>query len=45
MEEMNQGELIKELSEKNTLQSILLLTEECKDLEELKEKIKTLLNK
>lgn len=44
-EEMNVGELLKQTAEENQTRKILEILNECKDLEEAKEKIKTLLNK
>ncbi len=44
-EEMNLGELLKETAEENQTRKILELLNECKTLEEAKEKIKALLNK
>ena len=44
-EEMNLGELLKETAEENQTRKILEILNECKDLEEAKEKIKALLNK
>lgn len=45
MEGMNLGELLKEVTEENTIRKILDILNDCKDLEEAKEKIKALLNK
>lgn len=45
MEEMNASEMIRELAEENQTRKILLILNECKDLEEAKEKTKALLNK
>lgn len=45
MEEMNLGEMVRTLAEENQTRKILTILEECKDLEEAKEKIKALLNK
>lgn len=44
-EEMNVGELLKETAEENQTRKILEILNECKDLEEAKEKIKALLRK
>ena len=47
-EEMNVGELLKEVAEENQTRKILEILEilnECKDIEEAKEKVKALLNK
>lgn len=44
-EEMNVGELLKQTAEENQTRKILEILNECKDLEEAKEKIKALLNK
>ena len=44
-EEMNVGELLKEVAEENQTRKILGILNECKDLEEAKEKVKALLNK
>lgn len=44
-EEMNLGELLKETAEENQTRKILELLNECKTVEEAKEKIKALLNK
>ena len=45
MDEMNTTELLVQQTEQKTKLEILLLLEQCKDLEEAKEKIKALLNK
>lgn len=45
MDEMNLGEMLKELAEENQTRKILEILENCKDLAEAKEKIKALLNK
>lgn len=45
MEEMNASEMIRELAEENQTRKILEILNECKDLEEAKEKTKALLNK
>lgn len=44
-EEMNVGELLKEVAEENQTRKILELLNECRDLEEAKEKVKALLKK
>ena len=44
-DEMNVGELVKEVAEENQTRKILEILNECKDLEEAKEKVKALLNK
>lgn len=44
-EEMNACELLKEVAEENQTRKILEILNNCKDLEEAKEKIKALLNK
>lgn len=44
-EEVNTSELLKEVAEENQTRKILEILNECKDLEEAKEKIKALLNK
>ncbi len=44
-EEMNVGELLREVAEENQTRKILEILSECKDLEEAKEKVKALLNK
>ena len=44
-EEMNISEMLRELAEENQTRKILEILNECKDLEETKEKIKSLLNK
>lgn len=44
-EEMNLSEMFKELAEENQTRKILEILENCKDLEEAKQKIKALLNK
>lgn len=45
VEEMNISEMLRELAEENQTRKILEILNECKDLEEAKEKIKSLLNK
>ncbi len=44
-EEMNVGELLKETAEENQTRKILEIINECKDLEEAKEKVRALLKK
>ena len=44
-EEMNVGELLKETAEENQTRKILEILNECKNLEEAKEKVKALLRK
>lgn len=44
-EEMNVGELLVEQTKENQTRLILEILNECKDLEEAKEKVKALLNK
>jgi hypothetical protein len=44
-DEMNLAELLKETAEENQTRKILAILDECKDLNEAKEKIKALLNK
>lgn len=44
-EDMNVGELLKETAEENQTRKILAILNDCKDLDEAKEKIKALLNK
>lgn len=44
-EEMNVGELLKQTAEENQTRKILEILNECKDIEEAKEKVKALLNK
>lgn len=43
-EEMNVGELLKETAEENQTRKILEILNECKDIEEAKQKVKALLN-
>jgi hypothetical protein len=43
-EEMNLGEMLRELAEENQTRKILEILEDCKDLDEAKQKIKALLN-
>jgi pimeloyl-CoA synthetase len=45
MEDMNVGEMLREVTEENQTRKILEILNECKDLEEAKAKIKALLNK
>lgn len=45
MDEMNLGEMLRDLAEENQTRKILEILEGCKDLEEAKEKIKDLLKK
>ena len=45
MDEMNACELLVEKAEENQTRKILEILNNCKDLEEAKEKIKALLNK
>lgn len=42
-EDMNLGEMVKELAEENQTRKILEILESCKDIEEAKEKIRALL--
>ena len=44
-EDMNVGELLKETGEENQTRKILAILNECKDIEEAREKVKALLNK
>lgn len=44
-EEMNTGELLVQMTEENQTRKILEILNECKDIEEAKEKVKALLNK
>lgn len=44
-EEMNTGELLKEVAEENQTRKILAILKECKDLEEAIERVKALLKK
>lgn len=44
-EEMNVGELLREVAEENQTRKILEILNECKSLEEAREKVKALLNK
>ena len=43
-EKMNLGEMLRELAEENQTRKILEILEDCKDLDEAKQKIKALLN-
>ncbi|MBK0347881.1 hypothetical protein JDW15_04385 [Aerococcaceae bacterium zg-ZJ1578] len=45
MDEMNASEKISELAEENAIRKILILIEDCETIEEVKDKIKELLNK
>lgn len=45
MDDMNVGEMLREVTEENQTRKILEILNECKDLEEAKAKIKALLNK
>jgi hypothetical protein len=45
MKEMNTSELLVKMTEQNKIREILEIMNECKDLEEAKEKIKALLSK
>lgn len=45
MDDMNLGEILKEVAEENQTRKILELLNESKDLEEAKEKVKSLLDK
>lgn len=45
IDDMNASEVIKELAEENQTRKILEILNECKTLEEAKEKIRALLNK
>lgn len=44
-EDMNLGELLKDIAEENQTRKILEILNECKDIEEAKEKVKALLSK
>ncbi len=44
-EEMNLGELLKQVAEENQTRKILEIMNGCKDLDEAKEKVKALLKK
>ena len=45
MDDMNLGEMLKELAEENQTRKILEILNNCKDLADAQEKIKALLNK
>lgn len=45
MDDMNLGEILKEVAEENQTRKILELLNESKDLEEAREKVKSLLEK
>nr|DAV54267.1 MAG TPA: hypothetical protein [Caudoviricetes sp.] len=45
MDDMNVGELLKEVAEENQTRKILEILEGCKDLAEAKDKVKALLDK
>lgn len=45
MDEMNLGEMLKELAEENQTRKILEILDGCKTVEEAREKVKALLNK
>jgi len=45
MEDMNLGELLKEIAEENQTRKILEILNTCKDLEEAKQKVRELLKK
>lgn len=42
-EDMNLGEMLRELAEENQTRKILEILDSCKDLDEAKEKVKSLL--
>lgn len=44
-EQMNVGEMLREVTEENQTRKILDIMRECKDLDEAIEKVKALLNK
>lgn len=44
-EDMNTSELLVQVTEENQTRKILEILNECKDLEEAKERVKSLLNK
>lgn len=44
-EDMNVGELLKETAEENQTRKILEILNQCKDIEEAKEKVRALLEK
>ena len=43
--DMNLGEMVRELAEENQTRKILEILDTCKDIEDAKEKVKSLLNK
>ena len=45
MEDMNLGELLKEIAEENQTRKILEILNTCKDLEDAKQKVRELLKK
>lgn len=45
MDDMNTSELLKEVTEENQTRKILEILNDCKDLEDAKEKVKALLKK
>lgn len=45
MDEMNVGEMLRELAEENQTRKILEILAECKDLEEAKNRVRALLDK
>lgn len=45
MEDMNVGEMLREVSEENQTRKILEILRECKDLNEAIDRVKALLNK
>lgn len=45
MDDLNLGEMLREVSEENQTRKILEIIKECKDLDEAIEKVKALLNK
>lgn len=44
-EDMNLGELLKDIAEENQTRKILEILNECNDIEEAREKVKALLSK
>ena len=44
-EDMDLGELLKDIAEENQTRKILEILNECKDIEEAREKVKALLSK
>ena len=44
-EDMNLGELLKDIAEENQTRKILEILNECKDIEEARKKVKALLSK